>query len=97
MWLPVLASVLALGAALCVVYFVYLKIHHPDVIFSARKKFPDFLQDSFASLIQSEQPPMFLVKPTLSAGLQALCRVFRGFRFKLDKSSKMLLLIIIDY
>ena len=68
MWLSIVASILAIGAAFAVVYSIYLKMDHPDVIFTAAKRIPDFFLDSFASLVQSEQPPMFRVRPTLSAG-----------------------------
>jgi hypothetical protein len=68
MWLPIIASVAAVGLSLSVIYFTYTKIQHPDVVFSSRKKVLDFLQDSFASLIQGEPPPMFKTRPTCSAG-----------------------------
>jgi hypothetical protein len=68
MWLSVIASVLAIGASWSVVYFVYLAIHHSDVIFSARKNVVDIMKDSYTALIQYEQPPMFKVKATFSSG-----------------------------
>jgi hypothetical protein len=99
MWLPVAGSVLLIGASWFVVYLVYLKMRHPDLILTARRSLPDFIQvwillqnifqiskyskhflrlkkllylyfpqDSFASLIQSEQPPMFRFKAKCSAG-----------------------------
>jgi len=74
MWLSVVASILAIGGAFVVVYYIYLKMDHPDVIYTEAKRIPDFILDSFASLVQSEQPPMFRVKPTLSAG-----KIFENF------------------
>ena len=68
MWSSVFASILSIGASWSVVYFVYLKICHPDVVFSARKNIPDIMKDSFAAVTQGEQPPMFKVRPTCSAG-----------------------------
>ncbi len=68
MWLSVVASVFAIGGAFAVVYYIYLKMDHPDVVYTEAKRIPDFILDSFASLVHSEHPPMFRVKPTLSAG-----------------------------
>ena len=68
MWLSVLASVLSIGVSWSIVYFVYIGIHHPDVVFSARKNILDIMKDSFAALTQCEQPPIFNVRPTCSAG-----------------------------
>jgi len=68
MWLSVLASVLSIGASWSIVYYVYMKIHHPDVIFSAQKNIADIMKDSFAALVQCEPPPMFSVRPTCSSG-----------------------------
>ena len=69
MWLSILASVLSVGAASAVIYAVYLKINHPDVIFMDRKFLLDFFQDSFASLVQSEIPPFFQRRPSCSSGM----------------------------
>jgi len=78
MWLSIIASILSIGAAMALVYLIYLKIHHPDVVFSSRKNILDFIQDSLASLIQSEAPPVFVKKSTLSAGFDSFCRVFEA-------------------
>jgi hypothetical protein len=68
MWLSIVGSILSIGSSLFVVYFVYAKIRHPDLLFASRKTFLDFIKDSLASLVQSETPPMFKIKPTCSAG-----------------------------
>ncbi len=49
MWLSVLASILSIGVSWSIVYFVYLKIRHPDVIFSARKNILDIIKVSIPS------------------------------------------------
>ena len=69
MWLAIFGSILLIGASLFVVNFVYTKMKHPDLIFATRKTFLDCVKDSFASLVQSEAPPMFRTRPTFSAGM----------------------------
>ena len=69
MWMSILASVLSIGASWGLVYFCYSKIHHSDLIFTNRKSFLDFIKDSFAALVQYEPPPMFVNRPTFTAGL----------------------------
>ena len=59
MWLSVLASILAVGFTLAAVYFTYIKIRHPSVIPAGNRRVDDFVQDAYASLIQSEPPPTF--------------------------------------
>lgn len=68
MWLSIIASVISVGVTFLTVYYVYMKMHHPDVIFAANRRIHDFIMDALASLIQGEQPPMFRVRPTVSAG-----------------------------
>jgi len=41
----------------------------PDLILTSRKTFLDCVKDAFASLVQSEAPPMFIVKSNFSAGI----------------------------
>ena len=79
MWLSIMTSVLSIGASWSVVYFVYLAIHHSDVIFSARKNIVDIMKDSYAALIQFEQPPMFKVKATFSSGYSHKYKVFFSY------------------
>jgi hypothetical protein len=74
MWLSIIASVITIGISLFFIYFIYLKMNHPDVIFAANRKIHDFIMDSLASLIQGEQLPMFRVRPTMSAGILAYDR-----------------------
>ena len=69
MWLSIFGSIILIGASLFVVNFVYTKMKHPDLIFASRKTFLDSIKDSFASLVQSEAPPMFRTRPTFSAGI----------------------------
>ena len=68
MWFAIFGSVSLVGIALAVIHFVYAKIDHPDVVISATKKVTDFIHDSFASLVQSEKPPNFRIRPKCSAG-----------------------------
>ena len=51
-----------------VIYNIYIKIQHPDVVFTLRKNIIDFIQDSFASLVQFEPPQVFKTRPTCSSG-----------------------------
>ena len=44
MWLPVAGSVLLIGVSLFLVYFFYSKMGHPDLITTARRRLPDFIQ-----------------------------------------------------
>ncbi len=44
MWLSVAASVLVMGASWFIVYLVYSKVRHPDLVHTARRRFPDFMQ-----------------------------------------------------
>jgi hypothetical protein len=44
MWLPVAGSVLLIGASWFVVYLVYSKMRHPELIPTARRSLPDFIQ-----------------------------------------------------
>jgi len=44
MWLSVAASVLVIGASWFVVYLVYSKMRHPDLVPTARRRLPDFIQ-----------------------------------------------------
>jgi hypothetical protein len=69
LWIAIFGSVVLIGLTLCAIYLVYSKIYHPDLKISASKKLSDFVQDSFASLVQCEQPPNFEIKPTASAGM----------------------------
>jgi hypothetical protein len=59
---------LFIGLTLAAIYFVYLKLRHPNVLFSDKKKVPEFIFDSFASLVQYEHPPNFRNKSSCSAG-----------------------------
>jgi hypothetical protein len=45
-----------------------LKIRHSDLIVTDGKSFLDFIKDSYAALVQYETPPMFVNRPTFSAG-----------------------------
>jgi hypothetical protein len=68
MWCSVIASILSIGASYFVIYKIYIKVQHPDVVFESRKNVPDFIQDSFASLVQFEPPTVFKTRPTCSSG-----------------------------
>ena len=59
MWLSVLAAVLAVGLTFAAIYKTYVKIRHPMVIFGGKRRVGNFVQDSYASLIQGEPPPTF--------------------------------------
>ncbi len=72
-WLSILASILLVGAASSVIYFVHLKINHSDVIFMSRKTITDFFQDTFASLVQSERSPVFHSRTRCSSGIFSKC------------------------
>ena len=76
MWLSVLASLLAVGLTFAAIYYTYIKMRHPSVIFGGRRRVEDFVQDSYASLIQGEPPPTFRNnKCTCSTGVQ-FCKDF---------------------
>ena len=44
MWISILASILCIGASLNGIHFFYLRIRHPDLAFSEKRRFPGFLQ-----------------------------------------------------
>jgi hypothetical protein len=69
LWLAIFGSVSLIGLSLAMIHSVYEKIDHPDFLKSASKKIPDFIQDSFASLVQNEKPPNFKSKPKCSSGI----------------------------
>ena len=52
MWGYLAGSVLLIGLTLAVTYKVYSRIKHPTLIVEARKNVPEFVQDSFAQLVQ---------------------------------------------
>ena len=76
MWLSVLVSLLAVGLTFAAIYYTYIKMRHPSVIFGGPRRVDDFVQDSYASLIQGEPPPTFRNnKYTCSTGVQ-FCKDF---------------------
>ncbi len=69
LWLAIFGSVSLIGTMLALIHSMYAKINHPDVVKSATKRVIDFIQDSFASLVQNEKPPNFNIRPKCSAGV----------------------------
>ena len=76
MWLSVLGALITVGLTFAAIYYTYIKISHPSVIVGRNRRVEDFVQDSYASLIQGEHPPNFQSgKCTCSAGQKFSCSV----------------------
>ena len=59
MWLSVIASVIAIGLTLSVIYKYYKKMRHPIFMETANKNPADSINDALASLLQGEHPPNY--------------------------------------
>jgi hypothetical protein len=68
MWMAVVGSIIVIGLSLAAIYFAYLKMNHPLLIFSAKKRVEDFIMDSYAALIQYDRSVCFHHKPSLASG-----------------------------
>ena len=68
LWSSTVGSVLFVGLAYGIIYKVFVRLNHPELVFKTNKKPIDFFMDSYASLVQSHVHPNFKSKPTCSSG-----------------------------
>jgi hypothetical protein len=74
MWLSLFTSVLTLGVTFWIIYKIYLKIQHPDVIYSEKVVLLDFMNDTYNGLLQAETNPNFTIRPKCSSGKKSFLK-----------------------